>query len=116
MKVSNDPNDFGAAVTVTTPNGGESFIQGQVMKISWRRNWVPLYTTSRVDIYYRRGGVNTSIVNDVADSSYNWIPLNLPGGNYKIVVVSTGSGGILNDESDDFFTIAEVKGATKRSY
>ena len=118
IKVSNDPADFGGAVTVLSPNGGNSYTQGQPIAISWRRIWVPLQTTGKVDVSYKRGGVSVSIATNIADSSYTWIPIGLQGSSdYKIVVSSTGTGGtMLSDESDQPFTINAVLGAVKQAY
>lgn len=118
IKVSSDPTEFGAAITLVTPNGGNTYTQGQPIVIKWRRNWVPLHTTGKVDISYKRGGISASIATDIADSSYTWIPDDLAGSSdYKIVVASTGTGGsMLSDESDSPFTINAVLGAIKKAY
>lgn len=118
IKVSSDPTEFGPAVTLISPNGGGVYTQGKPITITWRRNWVPLYTTGKVDIGYTNSGTNVSIKTAVADSSYTWIPIDLAGSNnYKIVVTSTGTGGsMLSDQSDSPFTISAVLGAINNAY
>lgn len=116
VKVSSDPTTFGPAVSVVSPNGGENFIQGQPLKITWKRNWMPDTAFGKVNIFYRRAGLNNLIRSDTLDSGYEWIPpIDLPGGtDYKILIISLGNsttGITLSDESDGFITFPQVKGA-----
>lgn len=114
IKVSTDASTFGPAITVLSPNGGESFSKTSVVKIAWRRNWEPQQSFRRADVYFSRSGINSLIKADINDVSYNWVPKDTTGivaaDNYKIVVISQGSasaGVILSDQSDAEFRITE---------
>ena len=104
-----------SAITVISPNGGEHWEIGQTVSIIWRRNWMPAGANGLVDIYYNTGpGVlNQFIASGVQDSTgFTWM---IPswfavGNNYRIVLISRGSGGSpaspLSDESDSTFSIS----------
>lgn len=116
IKVNSDPSLFGPAITVLTPNGGETLTQGKPYDITWRRNWSPPQSFGRVDIYYQKGGLNQSVRLGAEGTSYSWVPIDITGGsNFKISIVSQGNSGgqgiVMSDESDNTFTISEVKGA-----
>lgn len=106
--VDTDPTVFGPAVTVLTPNGGESYAKGAPIGITWQRNWTPKQSFNRADVYHSRAGLNQLIKSDLQETSYSWIPENLQAAeNYKIVIISHGSGaGTLSDQSDAEFSIA----------
>lgn len=109
IKVNTDTAVFGPAVTILTPNGGGSYKQSDVVKITWRRNWMPQQAFGKVDIYYRQGsGANRLIKSGVLDGSHDWVPIDLqPADDYKIVILSNGSpgGGTIDDSSDNVFSI-----------
>lgn len=119
--VDNDTSRFGPAVIVLTPNGGEKFIMGRPVNVTWKRNWMPKTAYGKSDVYYRRAGLNTLIKSGAEGQSMDWIPLGIPSSDdYKIVVISQGTGGssasITSDESDANFSVTAVQGAVKRGY
>lgn len=122
IMIDNDTSRFGPAITLLAPNGGEKFIMGQPFTISWLKNWEPQQAYGKVDIYYRRGGLNFLVRSGAEGTSYSWTPVNIAAADdYKIVVQSQGTAGSaaspISDESDEVFGIsAQVQGAVKRAY
>lgn len=118
--IDNDTTKFGPAVTVVTPNGGETYAAGQGIAITWRRNWSPQQSFEKVDIYYRRASVNYLIKSGAVDGGFNWTPSGISAAaDYKVEVVSQGTGGagsIISDQSDGFFSLVSVLGAIQYNY
>jgi len=105
-------NNFSIAekprITVTSPNGGESWQQGTLREITWDSvGSVGSYV--RIELY--RGAVlNLKITGSTADDgSCDWtIPLDQTiGSDYMIKITSTSDPAFF-DESDDYFSIDEV--------
>jgi len=96
-------------ISVTVPNGGESWDAGRTYTIRWTYSGNP---GSKVKIELLKGGsVNRTITSSTSkgsggNGSYNWaIPATQAGGNdYKIRVTST-SNSSYTDTSDNNFTI-----------
>ncbi len=110
VKVNTDTSLFGPAVTVLSPNGGESYGKRQPVTISWVRNWMPSQAFGRVDIYFGRAGINQLIKQAAEGESYGWdLGSMVAADNYRIVVISQGSasGGNLSDQSDADFSITD---------
>jgi hypothetical protein len=99
-------NDFtitGNQVTVTSPNGGESWKAGTTQTITWDDNFPD---NVRIELY-KGGIVHTLIVNSTtSDGERDWsIPYDFEGGSdYKVKITSLGDTSIF-DLSDDNFTI-----------
>ncbi|MEJ2195954.1 MAG: Ser-Thr-rich GPI-anchored membrane family protein [Ignavibacteriaceae bacterium] len=96
----------GNEITVTSPNGGETWLIGEPYFITWNDNLV-----GNVEILlYQNNNVKLVIdSNDPSDGSYTWtIPGSLqPGSNYKIKISSVNDANIF-DFSDAEFTITNV--------
>ncbi|MCZ6702131.1 MAG: T9SS type A sorting domain-containing protein, partial [Ignavibacteria bacterium] len=93
----------GNHITVTTPNGGENWLDSDDQIISWSDN-----LTGNVEIQLLKGGLFQSSIttSTPSDGSYTW---NIPGAtssgsNYKIKIISVDDGNIF-DISDSNFTI-----------
>ena len=91
-------------ITVTSPNGGETWFIGSTQNITWTST----ASVGSVDIIYTYdGGANwTSIVADTAnDSSHLWIVPDTPSGNCFVQVLEHADG-VPWDSSDTAFSIA----------
>ncbi|MCK4859057.1 MAG: hypothetical protein KAS87_00675 [Candidatus Omnitrophica bacterium] len=97
--------DWTASVTVTSPNGGETWIAGETYNIEWDTvGYLPIIEINlyKGDSYERR------LVSGLAnDGGYSWtIPADVaPGDDYKIRVEGAVNGVIDEDFSDDYFSI-----------
>jgi hypothetical protein len=104
FSLTNDPAPAGS-ITVTAPNGGETYLPGDTIPITWTSSGV---VGSNVEIIARGAGQTLSIHAATAnDGSYNWlVPAGQPSGtNYTIEVRSTLDTAI-TDSSNGTFTIA----------
>jgi surfactin synthase thioesterase subunit len=95
---------YSPVITVTDPNGGESWIIGDSYLITWTDN-----IAENVELQlYKGGSFYTSITTSTtSDGSYTW---NIPGGtisgsDYKIRIASVDNSNIF-DESNSNFTLA----------
>lgn len=99
------PNPY---VKVTYPNGGEVFTAGQPINIQWTSNYVG--SNELVNVYLYVPSRNLSIVvaiktpNDGSEMFYDTAYLDDFGKVYK-VIVSPFTVAVVQDTSDDFFTI-----------
>ncbi|MEW6419944.1 MAG: choice-of-anchor D domain-containing protein [Nitrospirota bacterium] len=106
-----------ATITVTVPNGGESWKAGTTQTIRWTYTANP---GSNVKIELLKGGsLNKTIKSSTSIGSggnglYNWaIPSNQTAGtDYKIRITSTSSSTI-NDTSDNNFIISKESSVRK---
>jgi hypothetical protein len=98
---------FNQAITVTTPNGGESWNGGGTYAIQWNYAGSP---GPNVNIELLNAGVvNRTITNSTSlgtngSGSYNW---KIPGGqatgtNYSIRVTSTSNGNYTDTSNANF--------------
>ncbi len=96
----------GPMVTVTAPNGGESWLAGTDHNITWTRQVV-----SQVKIEYSTD--NGSVWIDVVATTpavfgfYNWTIPNTPS-TQCLVRLSDANNAAINDVSDNAFTIEEA--------
>ncbi len=92
-------------LAVTSPNGGETWTQGQTYAITWNAAGV----TGEVAVYLNENGVDTNWLGGVLASAgqLSWtVPASVtPGGAYRIHVTSADNNTI-EDLSDGTFTIA----------
>jgi len=100
-------------VTVTSPNGGESYDATTVQTITWIAT--DASGISSVDIYLSddNGVTFKPIIRDEEDEGYadDWFVANRPGTQNIIRVVAyDGAGNSGSDESDAVFTIVGVPG------
>jgi hypothetical protein len=104
-----EDNPF-SSISVTSPNGGESWPAGSTQTISWTYTGDP---GSNVGIELLKGGsvvgtiASSTSVGDDGAGSYPWsIPSNLITGNdYQVRVFSTTNAAVV-DTSDSDFTLA----------
>jgi hypothetical protein len=106
------PDTTSPTVTVTSPNGGESWAAGSVHNITWTATDNVAVTS--VDILYSTdGGVTfTSIASGIANTgTYAWTVPNTPTTNgFVKVVAHDGSGNVGQDVSNAAFTISAPVG------
>ncbi len=96
-------NSFAQLITVTSPNGGESWQTGYEYTITWIDS---IAEDVRIDLY--KGGIFDSVLFDStsSDGSKFWdIPVGTtPGSDYQIKITSVDSSSVF-DFSDTTFTI-----------
>ena len=100
---SDDNFSLSYNITVTSPNGGESWQSGSSHSITWTDN---ISGSVKIDLY-KTGVFYSSITSStLSDGTYGWdIPFDLPeGSDYKVLITSLDDPGI-SDFSDDNFTI-----------
>ena len=96
-------------ITVTSPNGGETYQVGSPMRVMWNQSGLETYVLiinllKYSDAIHHDGGTTiTAHANSAGEGGYEFIiPSSIaPGSMYKISV----GGGSANDISDNFFTI-----------
>lgn len=90
------------SVTLTSPNGGESWTAGTSQQITWTSTG----TIANVKLEYslNNGGSWNNIIASTNDGSQNW---NIPAAqsDNALVRVSDASNSAINDASDDVFSI-----------
>ena len=91
--VSN-PIPIKSSVTVSSPNGGENYIAGNVITVKWISNNVPTTNVAnvslvRVDGEYSGVTVDSQASANITSGIFNYTsPVTLPMGQYKIAVYS----------------------------
>ena len=89
-----------AAITVTSPNGGETWIKGNTYTITWTDN-----ISSHVKIRLLDGETTAAVIaaSTPSDGSFDWtVPTSLAAGKYKVEVRSSDDRTI-KDQSDRRF-------------
>jgi hypothetical protein len=101
-----------ASITVTGPNGGETFSTGTTTTITWDSQAVSGQVA--IDLSRNKGGSWTNIIKavDVADGSADWTVTG-PATNQALIRVRSIAMGV-SDVSDDTFTIG-VQGLALRT-
>ncbi|MCX6718055.1 MAG: IPT/TIG domain-containing protein [Candidatus Staskawiczbacteria bacterium] len=93
-----------STITVTSPNGGEQWIQGSTHNITWNTTGLP--SSATVTIYLENlsnGSMNAIGTASANAGSYSWaLSSTAVGSMYKIFV---NSGTVYADASDNFFSI-----------
>ncbi len=102
------------AVTVFSPNGGESFDADTIQTVTWTAT--DESGVAQVDFYLSddNGATFKPIAKrESNDGTYDWFVPNLPGDQNLIrVVARDGAGNLGSDDSDAAFTIVGVTGGT----
>jgi len=96
-------------ITVTSPNGGETWQMGTSYNITWNDN---ISSNVKIDLY-KSGTYNREIKDSTpSNGSYSWsIPTDLTeSSNYKVKIISTSNSSV-NDQSNNYFTIEEESSA-----
>jgi len=93
------------AITVTDPDGGESFMIGSPMNITW--TWIGSFTNVKIELS-RDGGSNWGILiaSTSNDGSWNWPSVTGPASTTCKVKISDTVDGVPADTSNANFTIA----------
>ena len=94
------------AISVTVPNGGESWVAGSAQTITWTDN---IDENVKIELY-KGGSFNATIIGSTpSNGSYSWtIPAGQAVGNdYKVKITSITSS-IVSDMSDANFSIISV--------
>jgi hypothetical protein len=98
-----------STLTVTTPNGGQSWIRGTAYTITWTSSGSP---GANIKIELLKGGtLNTVISSSTAnDGSYSWAipPTQTVGADYKIRMTSTSITSITDSSNNNFAITAGV--------
>jgi hypothetical protein len=93
------------SLTVTSPNGGESWEVGTAHNITW----TTIGTASNIKVEYStNGGISwTEVITSTSDTgSYSWTIPNTPSSNCKVKLTAYyDSGSSTTDESDGNFSI-----------
>ncbi|MFA5033140.1 MAG: Ser-Thr-rich GPI-anchored membrane family protein [bacterium] len=102
----------GAGITVTSPNGGESWGRGNVYPITWTSAGV----TGNIKIeLYKAGAFKMTIISSTANTgTYNWtIPAaQLVGTDYKIKITSASNIAITDQSNANFSIIVPTTSIT----
>ena len=98
---------YNPSVTVTSPNGGESWAAGSTRNITW--TWTG--AVNHIDIHYSTD--NGSIWNWIAGNqpnsgSYSWTVPNTPSTACLVRVQETGCSTLVTDQSDAVFSIVDL--------
>ncbi len=107
-------NDFtisAGAITVLSPNGGETWLKGSIHPVTWSDN---ICGNVRIELW--KGGAFHSLIAASVPSNgfFNWMIPNtatlVPGGDYKVkvmgLIASNATTNVPFDFSDNFFAIA----------
>jgi hypothetical protein len=97
----------GGSITVTAPNGGETWGVGTMQNITWTSSGV---TNARIELSINNGSTWTDITASTPSTgSFSWTVSNTPS-NQCIVRISDVSDPSTSDVSDAVFTIEVVPG------
>jgi len=93
-----------AAISLTSPNGGENWTVGSVQNITWAYNGVQ---NIKLEYTLNNGTSWNQIVGSTSAStgSYSWTIPNSVSNNCKVRITDAGNNSI-TDQSDAFFTIS----------
>ncbi len=119
------------SITVLSPNGGETWVQGQQKAITWTGNGLSNVSAFLVPANSAGNGVGSlGAIGAVAsgnalywDGKTVWSDINnansaksIPPGNYKVYLVgnvANAAGQAVNDMSDNYFSIVASAGCTE---
>ena len=93
-------------ITVSQPNGGESWPAGSIQTIMWNPH--ALSPSATITVQYTNGTTTTTIASGLprTTASYNWTVPNDQAANWKVTVCSYVGGGCeVQDQSDAAFSI-----------
>ncbi len=102
-KKDEENNNPSASITVTSPNGGETWNVASSHAITWTDNEV---TTVNISLSTDGGSQWTAIASNVSNNSYSWTVTASVGATCRIRVADA-SGGSVYDDSDANFAIAQ---------
>ncbi len=102
-KKDEDNNNPSASITVTSPNGGETWNVASSHAITWTDNEV---TTVNISLSTDGGSQWTAIASNVSNNSYSWTVPASVGATCRIRVADASDGSVY-DDSDANFAIAQ---------
>jgi len=96
------PADY---ITVTSPNGGETWEMGTTYDITWDDN---ISENVKIELYESGSFYRTIVSSTSSDGNYSWsIPTDLrESSSYEVKITSTSNSSV-NDQSNNYFTIEE---------
>ena len=101
------------SITVTSPNGGETWKIYETHAITWNSSGMQPNTTVRIDLENPEYPAGVVTIDNVSNTgNYNWnitLPTSSQGDPYKYKIKVTSYsvyGNVISDESDNYFTIA----------
>ncbi|MBL7650026.1 MAG: leucine-rich repeat domain-containing protein [Candidatus Hydrogenedentes bacterium] len=99
------PTGPAGTLTVTSPNGGESYLQGATVPIAWTSTGSP---GANVDILARRGAASVVLVSATSnDGAFNWIvPTDQAPGTDYVIEVRSSTTPTITDSSNAPFSIS----------
>ncbi|GJQ63180.1 MAG: hypothetical protein SCALA702_22330 [Melioribacteraceae bacterium] len=103
-------SSVGNYLTLLSPNGGETFLGGDVEEIAWAQDGA---TELTIEYTIDDGGSYVLIDDNISASTetYNWTVPNLEESQVKIRITDQNNGS-LTDMSDDFFAITQSASIT----
>ncbi len=109
------PDTEAPAVSVDTPNGGESLTVGTAYDITWTATDNAAVTS--VDLSYSADGVNFTAISsgETNDGTYNWMPPSAMAEAYIRVMAHDAAGYTGQDISNAAFSISEAGGGSPAS-
>ncbi len=99
------PETQSASITVTSPNGGETWVQGSTHLITWTSSG-DAGSNVRIDLL-KGGSLYRTLANTLNDGSCSWTLLDAEGSgsDYQVRITSSTNPAIM-DTSNNYFTIA----------
>jgi hypothetical protein len=95
-------------ITVSAPNGGETWNSCQNYNITWSNTFVT--GSYKIEYSVNNGASWTTIVNSVTGPSYSWqVPNNIATSNQCLIRVSSVTNPTVFDVSNSTFTINQVQ-------
>lgn len=95
-------------VKLVSPNGGETFALGELVKISWESSGLQNYSLYLVDVDYPQNPGWITTIYDSNQKYYVWKASSTPtpNGRYKIKIETNQlDGSKVSDESDNYFKV-----------
>lgn len=101
-----------AIITVTSPNGGETWKTGETRNITW--TYSGAIDTVNITAVGSSSTLQIAANFPVQNMSYNWtIPSYFTSGSYKIAVISASNSSV-TDQSNSYFNIAPSSTTTSQ--
>ena len=119
--ITSVPPTSQASITVTSPNGGETWKQGETHNITWTSSGLHSGDKGMIRLFDTNNSIPPAFYVDnisMSDGLYTWtIPSNITPGLYKIEIYDTyGASDYRNgnpeDMSNNYFTIATASTCT----
>ncbi|HAE36538.1 MAG: hypothetical protein UR85_C0007G0051 [Candidatus Nomurabacteria bacterium GW2011_GWF2_35_66] len=99
------------SITITSPNGGETYIIGQQITLKWNSQNMTSNPRMNIELVNSSGVSVAGVSDELVGNNKSWtyvIPKNVPAGKYKIRVNFKDNSA--EDYSDNYFTINENNG------